>query len=186
MQGIAGSCLALSVVIAVLVGVATPAQGAEEKPGTNVVCVSWEGTGEIESAPPERGGVLGTLAAMRLSGNVRVEGRQFMLETDRLMYSAPKEVLILESHGDNAVRPSLSPPDDRGAIRLLSRKIMLSISGKRLAVDDAGSVIVEGKPQGEGPQKEALNRSGGEKEIRDASEGLDHSPSVDFRRRMWW
>jgi len=150
MPGIAESCLAVSAVAAVLVGSTASPPGAEERPRGNVVSVSWEGPGEIQFAPHEKGDVLEQVAAVRLGGKVRAEGPRFTLEADRLMYSAAKGVLILESHSDNAVRLSLTRPDDRRALRIVSRKIMLSIAGKRLALDGASSLILEGKPQGQG------------------------------------
>ncbi len=116
--------------------------------------VSWEGQGEIQLAPADDGEFS---LSLRLIGKVVVRGEKLEARADRLTCNMAKKVVVLESTSKDGVQLSFQVPDGGPELRLVARRILISLSDGRIQVDGAGRLSTPAKerpkpaPQGDVP-----------------------------------
>ena len=128
-----GSAVLFALTAAIAIGGETGR--ADEKATVQGLHVSWDGRGEIRLVPDGDGEFS---LRLRLEGNVVIEGERFDAKADRLIYHMATKVVSLESSPDSAAQLSFKMPDDGPTLRLVARKIVISLSDGRIKVDGAG------------------------------------------------
>jgi hypothetical protein len=121
--------------------VAQPARADQQKTAEDLQ-VSWEGQGEIQLAPADDGEFS---LSLRLIGKVVVRGEKLEARADGLTCNMAKKVVVLESTSKDGVQLSFQVPDGGPVLRLVARRILISLSDGRIKVDGAGRLSTPAK-----------------------------------------